>query len=169
MEPLESFSHSVVFFFEATCKRVSNCSTPVIEHNTQHVLLACPEHCRNRNPGITSQKENKPAHLMYQPHKAWQRPHYLFGYVAVTLDNPALKREPLWGYVFQNILVAATATMTVITGKWLQALQTPGLYPVIKRNLRATAHQARLTNVRPRFLIFNLHGAVEIIRLAWFL
>lgn len=106
---------------------------------------------------------------MYQPHKAWQRPHYLFGYVAVTLDNPALKREPLWGYVFQNILVAATATMTVTTGKWLQALQTPGLYPVIKRNLRATAHQARLTNVRPRFLIFNLHGAVEIIRLAWFL
>ncbi|RMT30567.1 hypothetical protein ALP50_00053 [Pseudomonas syringae pv. spinaceae] len=83
--------------------------------------------------------------------------------------NPALKREPSWGYVFQKILVAATATVIATAGKRLHVLQTPGLSPVIKQHLRVTSHQAMWMNVLQRFLIFNLRGAVESTRLAWFL
>ncbi|EPM43348.1 hypothetical protein A584_08494 [Pseudomonas syringae pv. theae ICMP 3923] len=59
--------------------------------------------------------------------------------------------------------------MILTAGKCLHALQTPGLYPVIKRHLRVTSHQTRWMNVLQRFLIFNSRGAVESIRLAWFL
>ncbi|WP_259639877.1 YopT-type cysteine protease domain-containing protein [Pseudomonas syringae group genomosp. 3] len=40
-EPLESFSHSVVFVFEATRMRVSNRSAPVIEYTTQTTIGGC--------------------------------------------------------------------------------------------------------------------------------